>query len=55
MKKIYSNPKVEMIQIKTPVLLVGSIGSEDLEGFGGYGGVDEEGYIIPSSRLFDGL
>ena len=55
MKKIYMTPEVEVVQIKTPVLLTGSIGSVDLGGLGGYGGIDEEGDIIPSSRLLDDL
>ena len=55
MKKIYMTPEVEIVQIKTPVLLAGSIGSDELGGLGGYGGIDEEGDVIPSSRLFDDL
>lgn len=55
MKKIYMTPEMEMVQIKTPVLLTGSIGSEELGGLGGYGGVDENGDNIPASRLLDDL
>ena len=50
MKKEYMIPTVEEIKIANTYLLSGSgVDSTGLPGMGGYGGLDEEGEIIPSA------
>ena len=46
---------MEIHKITTSALLTGSIGSDNLGGLGGYGGVDENGELEPSSRMLDDL
>lgn len=48
-------PEVEIVRMKSPVLLTGSIVSEDLGGLGGFGGVDENGEENPSARMLEKL
>ncbi len=55
MKKTYMTPEMEIHKITTSALLTGSIGSDNLGGLGGYGGVDENGELEPSSRMLDDM
>lgn len=58
MKKNYMAPKMEIHEIKSPMLLTGStgVGTDSLGGFGGYGGVDTGGgELEPSSRMLDDM
>lgn len=50
-------PEMEIHEIKSPMLLTGStgVGTDSLGGFGGYGGVDENGELEPSSRMLDDM
>ena len=56
MKKTYLSPKVLIVEVTGQQILVGSeVGATGLDGFGGYGGVDDGGGLDPSSRGFDDL
>ena len=51
MKKTYLSPQVLIVDIRGQQILVGSeVGATGLDGFGGYGGVDEDGEKDPSAR-----
>ena len=57
MKKTYMSPLCEEIKLNSRCTLLNSsgVGIDNLEGFEGYGGVDEGGTLDPSSREFDEL
>ncbi len=55
MKKKYITPEMEIAIIETPVLLAGSGVTTDLDGFGGFGGIDIDGNLNPSSRELEDL
>ena len=57
MKKEYMTPTTEITIIETQALLTGSGGitSPDLPGLDGFGGIDTDGSLTPSSREFEDL
>ncbi len=51
MKKNYIAPSVEITKVALQQMVTASDGfTTNQEGLGGYGGVDEEGKVTPSSR-----
>ena len=51
MKKNYIAPSVEITNVELQQLMADSKGfTTNQEGLGGYGGKDEDGTVIPSSR-----
>ena len=57
MKKEYMAPTTEITIIETQAILTGSgsISSTDLPGFGGFGGIDDTGDLVPSSQELEDL
>ena len=49
MKKTYLSPQVLIVEVTGQQILVGSeVSTTGLDGFGGYGGVDEDGDEDPA-------
>lgn len=54
MKKMYSKPQMEVVSVSVADLLANSNSITGPEGTG-YGGVDEDGSIIPAARRHHGV
>ena len=53
MKKMYSKPQMELVEMATAYMLANSDSIKGLDGTG-YGGVDEDGTKDPASRQYNG-
>ena len=53
MKKMYSKPQMELVEMATAYMLASSDSIKGLDGMG-YGGVDDDGTKDPSSRQYNG-
>ena len=56
MKKTYIAPAIKVVKLNTERMIAQStLGTNALGGFGGYGGVDTGGTIVPSVKQNNGL
>ena len=53
MKKMYSKPQMELVEMATAYMLANSDSIKGLDGTS-YGGVDEDGTKDPASRQYNG-